>query len=154
QQHGKPATGTVTLRLEALGNRLRVRVEDDGRGIDPGHVAEAAVRRGLLSAADAAACPPAELARLIFRPGFSTARTVTDLSGRGMGLSVVYEAVRRLQGEVDLLPRTGPGTCIALSVPLSIATQRLLLVACCGQTFAVPVHAIAHLVRVKAQQVE
>src|SRR5712671_5362323 len=106
--------------MEALGNRLRIVIEDDGRGIDHQKVAEVAVRRGLLTAAEAAAAPPEELARLIFQPGFSTSRTVTGLSGRGMGLSVVYEAVARLQGEVDLQPTAGPGTRLVLTVPLSI----------------------------------
>lgn len=151
---GKSEVGRVTLRLEVAGNRLRVEIDDDGRGIDPGRVAEAGVQRGLLSAAEAAALSPAEQARLIFRAGLSTAHDVTDVSGRGMGLSVVHEAVARLQGEVELEPKDEPGTRIAIALPLSVSTQRLLLIECRGQTFGVPVHAIERLLRVKATEIE
>ena len=150
----KPEIGLLRLRLETIANRLRVVVEDDGCGIEPRRVAEAAVRRGLLSEAEAAALAPAEQARLIFRPGLSTLREVTDVSGRGMGLSVVHEAALRLQGEVDLEPRDGSGTRIVISVPLSVATQRLLLVACRDATFAIPVHAIEQLLRVKPSEID
>ncbi len=91
---------------------------------------------------------------MLFRPGFSTSRSVTDLSGRGMGLSVVYEAVRRLQGEVDLRPAEGSGTSVHLSVPLSISTHRLLLVSCAGQPFAIPIHAVERLHRIGFEAVQ
>jgi len=79
---------------------LTILVEDDGRGLDLKRVVEVALRKGLLTETDAAARSNEELSSLIFQPGFSTAKAITDLSGRGMGLSVVYEAVSRLQGEV------------------------------------------------------
>jgi two-component system chemotaxis sensor kinase CheA len=151
---GKPPTGLVGLHLEVVGNRLRLSVEDDGQGINPHHVGQAAVRQGLLSEAEAAQAAPEELARLVFRPGFSTARAVSGLAGRGMGLSVVHETVARLQGEVSLSPREGGGTVLTLVVPLSVSTHRLLLVACCGQTYAVPVRAIERLLHVKLSEVE
>jgi two-component system chemotaxis sensor kinase CheA len=151
---GRPLTGRVALRVEARGNRLRIAAEDDGRGIDLKRVAEVAVRRGLLSESEAAAAPPQELTRLIFQPGFSTARAVTELSGRGMGLSVAYEAVTRLQGEIALRHREGPGTAVVLSVPLTVSTHRLLLVACQGQTFGIPAHGVERLHRVQTQEVE
>jgi two-component system chemotaxis sensor kinase CheA len=90
----------------------------------------------------------------LFRPGFSTSRTVTTLAGRGMGLSVVYEAVRRLQGDVELQPAEGAGTHVRISVPLSIATHRLLLVNCGGQPFAIPLHAIERLHRLRPGSIE
>lgn len=150
----KPPAARVALRLEAAGNRLRASVEDDGRGIDPRAVAETAVRRGLLTGAEAAARSSAELVRLIFEPGFTTAGRVTGAAGRGMGLSVVHEAVTRLQGDVELVPAEGPGTRFVLTVPLSVSTQRLLLVACRGQTYAIPVHAIDRLVRARPADIE
>ena len=154
ERRGKPPAGRVTLRVESRGNRLGVGVEDDGGGIDLRRVAGVAAQQGLLSGAGAADASPQELARLIFRPGFSTSRRVTDLSGRGMGLSVVHEAVARLQGEVEV-QRTGDrGTRMALSVPLSVVTHRLLMVACRGQTFGIPAHGIDRLHRVRRQEVE
>jgi two-component system chemotaxis sensor kinase CheA len=151
---GKAPAGLVTLRIGAEGQRLTISVEDDGRGVDLARVADVAVRQGILSEADAARRVPAEMARILFRAGFSTSRAVTDLSGRGMGLSVVYEAVRRLQGEVDLRPADGCGTSLHLSVPLSISTHRLLLVSCGGQTFAMPIHGIERLHRIRLSSVQ
>lgn len=151
---GKTPAGRVALRMEAQGNRLRIEVEDDGQGIDPKKVAEVAVRRGFLSEPEAAATSPQELTRLIFQPGFSTARAVTELSGRGMGLSVAYEAVTRLQGEITLQPGEGPGTAVVLSVPLTVSTHRLLLVGCQGQTFGIPTHGVERLYRVRVQDME
>jgi len=151
---GKAECGCVTLRMEAVGNRLTIQVEDDGRGLDLSRIAEMAVRKGLLSQADADTHSPEELSGLIFQPGFSTAKTITDLSGRGMGLSVVYEAVSRLQGEVRVAQKSGPGSCMIISVPLSISTHRLLLVSSHGQTFAIPSSGIQRLIRVKLKDVE
>jgi two-component system chemotaxis sensor kinase CheA len=150
---GKPTLGLVALRVGAEGQRLRITIEDDGRGVDLARVAEVAVGQGILSAAEASRCSPRELGRILFRPGFSTARAVTDLSGRGMGLSVVEEAVRRLQGSIDVEARKGCGTVLHLSVPLSIATHRLLLVGCGGQRFAVPFQGIERVCRIKLQSV-
>jgi two-component system chemotaxis sensor kinase CheA len=150
--HGKNPVGRVTLRMEAHGNRLILVVEDDGRGVELKKVAEVAVQRGLLT--EAAEPSAGELARLIFQPGFSTSDVVTEFSGRGMGLSVVHEAVERLQGEVHVQPIENGGTSIALSVPLSISTHRLLLVACQGQTFCIPVHAIERLCRVNVKELQ
>jgi len=157
--HGKPPAGSLTLRVKSECQRLLIEVEDDGRGIDLQKVGEIAVKRGLIVAEKLADRSPAEIARFIFEPGFSTAPVVTDLSGRGMGLSVVHEAVFRLRGEVTLGNCSAPGassggTRFVLSVPLSIDTQRLLLVSCEGQVFGVPMQGIGGLFRLKAPQIE
>jgi two-component system, chemotaxis family, sensor kinase CheA len=151
---GKTPGGLVTLRIDTEGQRLTIAVQDDGRGVDLARVVEVAVRQGILSEVEAAHRSPRELAPILFRPGFSTSRSVTDLSGRGMGLSVVHEAVRRLQGEVELRPADGAGTSIHLSVPLSISTHRLLLVSCGGQPFAVPIHRIERLHRIRLNSIQ
>jgi two-component system chemotaxis sensor kinase CheA len=151
---GKGQAGRIALRLDALGNRLRILVEDDGGGIDTAEVVELAVRRGLITAAEAAERSADELVRLVFHPGFSTSKTVSELSGRGIGLSVAYEAVTRLQGEVHIRPGPGIGAAIEISVPLSISTHRLLLVACGTQEFAIPLHAVQRLLRIKATEIE
>ncbi len=152
--NAKAMVGLVALSVGAEGQRLTVTIEDDGRGVDLARVAEVAVRQGILSDADASRCSPRELGRILLRPGFSTSRVVTELSGRGMGLSVVHEAVRRLQGNIDIEARNGCGTVLRLSVPLSIATDRLLLVGCGGQSFAVPIHSIERVCRMKLQRVD
>lgn len=151
---GKAREGRVTLRVDASGQRLTVAVEDDGRGVDLARVAEVAVRERILSEPAATNSSARDLHQILFRPGFSTAATVTDLSGRGMGLSVVYEAVRRLQGDLNIQPAEGGGTAISLSVPLSIATHKLMLVTSGGQTFAIPILGIESLRRAKVASVE
>jgi len=151
---GKPSAGVVTVRIDTHGQRLTIAIQDDGSGLDLSRIAEVAVREGILTEAAAAQSSPQDLAGFLFRPGFSTARFVTDLSGRGMGLSVVYEAVRRLQGDLDLRPVDGGGTIMRLSVPLSIATQRLLLVRCAGQLLAIPMHGVERLHRIPRSRVE
>jgi two-component system chemotaxis sensor kinase CheA len=151
---GKAPAGLVALRLEARRNRLHVAIEDDGRGVDMNAVSEVAVRKGLLSEVEARRLTPQELGRLIFQPGLSTSPVITELSGRGMGLSVVEEQVKRLQGEVALEPRNGSGTCILLAVPLSVSAQRVLLIACGDQTLAIPVHAVQRLCRIRIREVQ
>jgi two-component system chemotaxis sensor kinase CheA len=150
KQQGKNPVGHVSLQIEAQGNRLQVTIEDDGRGIDWKQVAAVAERKGLMSGPSF----PRELTRLLFQPGFSTAKLITELSGRGLGLSIVAEAVTRLQGEVSLPERESPGNAIVLTVPLSISTHRLLLVGCQNQTFAIPAHGIEHVDRIKLADAE
>jgi two-component system chemotaxis sensor kinase CheA len=152
--NGKSPMGLVTLRIDTEGQRLTVSIQDDGRGVDLSRVIEVAIRQGILSEADAALQTPQDLGRILFRAGFSTSPLVTDLSGRGMGLSVVHEAVRRFQGEVQLRPADGGGTLIRLSVPLSISTHRLLLVSCAGEPFAIPIHGIERLHRIRLNSVQ
>jgi two-component system chemotaxis sensor kinase CheA len=151
---GKSPVGLVSLRLDTKGQSLTIVIEDDGKGVDLARVAEVALAGGILSEAEAARSTPRELARILFRPGFSTSRSVTHLSGRGMGLSVVHETVRRLRGNVDLQPRDGAGISVHLSVPQSISTHRLLLVASGGQTFAIRMHAIERLHRIKLENIQ
>ena len=122
---GKASEGRIDLTLEVRGNRLHIVVEDDGRGIDVARVSEIALRKGLISESEQAARTPAELTRLVLLPGFSTSRVVSDLSGRGMGLSVVAQAVARLQGAVDIGPGRRGGTRVALSAPLSVSSHRV-----------------------------
>ncbi len=146
---GKSPVGSLTLRLDSQGGRLIVEVEDDGKGVDLERVAKV-----LDEAEPGAAHSPEDLAQAIFRPGFSTSATVSRLSGRGMGLSVVYETLHRLQGSVTLKPKDGPGASFLLSVPLSVSTSHLLLLACAGQTFGVPTHGIERLYRIRPELVE
>ncbi len=151
---GKPAAGAISLRLEARGSRLRVSVEDDGKGIDTRRVAEVAVSRGLLTRAAAAAQSPREVMNLILQPGFSTSRDVTRLAGRGIGLAVVQELVTRIQGEVAIEPRAPAGTTVRISVPLTISTQHVLLVGCGAHTFGIPAASIAALARARMEDIE
>ncbi|MEP7352587.1 MAG: response regulator [Acidobacteriota bacterium] len=150
---GKTPAGMVSLRIESLGQQLKITIEDDGRGVNLARTAELATQQGILSEDEAASCTSERLTSILFQTGFSTTPAVTNLSGRGMGLSVVYETIRRLQGSVELLPREGGGTTIQLLVPLSIATHKLLLVNCGGYPFAFSLHAIERLHRIRLKSI-
>jgi two-component system, chemotaxis family, sensor kinase CheA len=146
---GKDPANRIDIVVEARGNQLNVSVEDDGAGLDLARITEIALRKGLLKDADVPDRAPQELMRLVFLPGFSTSRFVTDVSGRGMGLSVVAEAAARLQAKVDIEPGKRAGTRVSISAPLSVSSHRLLLVSCQDQTYAIPLSGIERLHRVK-----
>lgn len=128
RQAGKPFRGTLWLRAYHEGTRVSVEVEDDGRGIDVERVKAKAVAQGLLSAKEAAQLPREDALALIFRPGLSTAESITDISGRGVGMDAVMAAAHGLGGSVsvDSVPKSG--TKIKISVPLTVTTSRVLIV--------------------------
>lgn len=150
---GKPAAGLVRLAVLSRGSWLSILVDDDGRGLNGRNIAEEAVRRGLLTAEDVAEQTEGELASLLFRPGFSTSRVITSISGRGMGLSVVQQEVSRLHGDVNLRPRVGGGTSVRIAVPVSISTQQVLLVTAGGFTFGIPSSFVERLRRVPQEEI-
>lgn len=119
---GKQARGSVAVRVESRGDRMGIVIEDDGAGLDLARLKESAVRRGAVGADVAEKMPPEEAARLVFLPGISTASEVTALSGRGVGLDVVHEAVVRLRGRIDLTFAAGRGTRFDIDLPLTLAT--------------------------------
>ena len=145
---GKSPVGSLILRLDSQRGRLIVEVEDDGRGVDLQQV------DNVLSEAEPGSHSADELTQAIFRPGFTTSSTVNHLSGRGMGLSVVYETVHLLQGDVNLKRKESPGASFLLSVPLSVSTSHLLLLSAAGQTFGIPTHGIERLYRIPLERVE
>ncbi|BDG06087.1 hybrid sensor histidine kinase/response regulator [Anaeromyxobacter oryzae] len=143
---GKPARGRIVVSALLRGGEVEVSVEDDGRGLDLEAIAARARRDGLADERD-----PRALARLVFLPGFSTAHTVTDVSGRGVGLDAVRAGIEALQGSIDVETRPGAGTRFELVVPLTLVALRALLVRAGGETLAVPA---SHLRRVVASRPE
>ncbi|RAU21535.1 hybrid sensor histidine kinase/response regulator [Paramagnetospirillum kuznetsovii] len=150
---GKPPQASISLRFDVSDGRLATLVEDDGHGVDFEAIRRKAVERGAMSEDEAAELGQQALLDLIFDPGFSTARQIDDLSGRGMGLSVVREAAAMMNGTVEVRNREPAGTCFRLSVPLSVSTQRLFLVECQGHAYALPTEGLDRLYRVKADDV-
>lgn len=149
---GKPAA-TISLSAQHRGDMLLISVADDGGGIDVDAVRAGAVKRGLITAAAAAELSDRQAIALIFRSGLSTSPIVTDLSGRGVGLDVVREAVELLHGSVDVESRLGAGTTFSLTLPLSVSTMHCLLIEAGGQTFALPVSAVERVMRAGAQDI-
>ncbi len=147
---GKPAQGRVRVSAAQRGDRVHITVEDDGRGLDVEAVRATAVRRGLLSLERAESLDPAAIVDLIFQPGFSTRTTVSEISGRGVGMDVVRSAVERLGGQIAIDTTRGLRTAFSITVPLTLATTRVLLVEDNGQPYAVPSSAIERTGRVRA----
>jgi len=139
---GKPRQGRIAVSAALRGSVVEVAVADDGRGLDLAAIREQARRRKLAVPED-----DRELARLIFLPGLSTARLITELSGRGVGLDVVRHRAEQIHGTVDFSFAPGHGTRFVLTVPLTLTIVRALLLAAGGQVFAVPTTNVLRLVR-------
>lgn len=144
--NGKPATGVLSLRAYHAGGQVVVEVSDDGAGIHTEHVAATAVRKGLRTQEQIAAMSPSEILRLLFLPGFSTASSVTNVSGRGVGMDVVRTRIEGIGGTVDVESEVGKGTTWRLRIPLTLAIMPAVLVACDGQTYALPQSSLLELV--------
>jgi two-component system chemotaxis sensor kinase CheA len=148
-QVGKPRQGTVTVKAFQKGNNIVIEVSDDGQGINRARVKQAAVKSGLIDADEAEILSEDETLRLIFASGLSTRFTVTDISGRGIGMDVVRKNVEALQGQVDVETTLGQGTTITLTLPLTLATTQELLVQVDDQTYGIPISAVERIQRIR-----
>ncbi|MGK7861828.1 ATP-binding protein [Falsiroseomonas sp. E2-1-a4] len=138
EEAGKPRRGQLRVSAARRTGQVWVRVAEDGRGIERDRVLARAVARGIVSADQAAQMGEEEVFALLFRPGFSTAETVTETSGRGVGLDVVQDAIRRAGGTVEIASVAGQGTSFTLRLPLTAAVQPVLLVEAAGHPYALP----------------
>lgn len=145
---GKPPTGTLRIAAHQVGDRVRIDITDDGRGIDPVRIRAKAVEKGILDAATAERLTDGEAVNLVFAPGFSTAAEISDLSGRGVGMDVVRATIQRLYGTLSLDSTVGEGTRLSLSLPLSMAVTSVMKVESDGQLFGIPMDAVVETVRV------
>jgi len=152
-RRGKPAAGHLGLSAEQQGNRILIILRDDGRGIDPAMLRSAAARHGIASEQDLKKWSKANLVDLIYRPGFSTRSSATDVSGRGIGMDVVKSVVERLGGHVRVQSESGRGTTITLNLPLSLALLRIVLVEAGQELFAFPTAALRRIVQVEPRDV-
>ncbi|MBF8377221.1 chemotaxis protein CheA [Alicyclobacillus mali] len=135
---GKPKRGTIRLSAYTAGGHVYLEVSDDGRGIDRHRVLETAVAKGWVTLEEGAALPDESVYALLFRPGFSTAERVSDISGRGVGLDAVRDKVEALGGQIRLDSSPGAGSTFTIELPLTLAILSALLVSVRGQVFAIP----------------
>jgi two-component system chemotaxis sensor kinase CheA len=135
---GKAAQGTLTLRAFHQGGQVVVEVSDDGAGIDPKKIGASAASKGLVTAEELATMTSADALQLIFRPGFSTAAQVTNVSGRGVGMDVVKTNIENIGGSIEIESEPGRGTTCRLRIPLTLAIVPALTIDCGGNTYAVP----------------
>lgn len=149
ERAGKPRAGRIVLSAGQSGGRIVVSIRDDGRGLDPERLKRKALEKGLIDADEAAALGEERAYQLIFHAGFSTAEQVSDVSGRGVGMDVVRDAISRLKGDVRVTSELGRGTTLELSLPLTLAITQVLTARVGGELVAIPLDAV-----VGAQTVE
>jgi two-component system chemotaxis sensor kinase CheA len=147
QRAGKPSNGKIVLNAYHQANQLIVEVSDDGRGVDADKVKAKAIKTGLISAAEGDRMMPQEILDLVFRPGFSTADEITEVSGRGVGLDVVRSVLHRLKGTVELETRPGAETKFRLKLPLTLAIIKALLFRVTNRLYAIPLNTVAEIAR-------
>ena len=151
---GKPEHGLVRLTAFPTGNHVVITVEDDGGGIDPRVLLAKAREKGLVEDELDAERDRKEVLDLIFLPGFTTSETVTEISGRGVGMDVVKRNVSRLSGMIDIETETGVGTTFILTLPITLAIIKALIIEASGRRFAVPLGSVLEVMRVRPEQIE
>jgi two-component system chemotaxis sensor kinase CheA len=154
RRKGKAAAGTIILKAYHQAGQVNIEIKDDGQGLDPAKLAQAAVAKGLLTPEQNRSMSYAERLNLIFRPGFSTAEKVTEVSGRGVGMDVVKSNLDRLGGQVEIHSRAGEGTTFKIKLPLTLAIIPSLIVSVAGERFALPQVNVQELLRIPAHQVK
>jgi two-component system chemotaxis sensor kinase CheA len=151
---GKKPGGTIKLSAQRNGDHVIIEIDDDGSGIDPEKVKESAIRKGFMKKEDLDKMTRDQLINLIFLPGFSTAKEVTDTSGRGVGMDVVKTKIAALGGTVHLDTEIGKGTKTSIKLPLTLAIIQAILVKDAGQTFAIPTSQVSEIVKSRKNQVQ
>ncbi|HXX62762.1 MAG TPA: chemotaxis protein CheA [Bacteroidota bacterium] len=153
QKAGKPQVGNVRVKAEHDGNHIVIRIEDDGKGMDPEKLKARAVEKGLITEAQAREMTMSEALNLIFIPGFSMAARVTNISGRGVGMDVVRTNISRLKGIIEISSALGVGSTIAIKLPLTLAIIQALLVRAGKETFSIPLGSVLEVVRVRRLEI-
>ncbi|BCL60633.1 hypothetical protein DGMP_13260 [Desulfomarina profundi] len=154
KKSGKSETGLVILKAYHEAGQVVIEISDDGKGLDGDALANSAVNKGLLTAEQIQAMSEKEKINLIFLPGFSTAKEVTDVSGRGVGMDVVKTNLDQLGGHVDIISEIGVGTTISIKLPLTLAIIPCQIIETGGERYAIPQVNLEELLRIPAGQVK
>jgi len=150
---GKPEEGTIWLRAYNEGNMIVIEIKDDGRGMDPEVLKRKAIEKGIITPQEAENMSDKEAFMLIFKPGFSTASKITNVSGRGVGMDVVKTNIEKLNGIIEVDSVLGKGTTFKLKIPLTLAIIQALLVASQEDLFAVPLSNVIETVRIVEEDI-
>jgi len=153
-QRGKPAVGTIHLNAYQDGNNVVIEVKDDGNGIDVEKVKEKALERGTITEEQAAVMSDKDIINLLFLPSFSTAKTISDVSGRGVGLDVVRSKIESLSGDVDVKSTLGEGSVWTIRLPLTLAIIQSLMVIVGGEKYAIPLGNIQTLESIQPSEIK
>ncbi|GAA9229389.1 chemotaxis histidine kinase/response regulator CheAY2 [Helicobacter pylori] len=149
----KPETGKVQLSAYNEGNHIVIKISDDGKGLDPVMLKEKAVEKGVISERDAESMSDREAFNLIFKPGFSTAKVVSNVSGRGVGMDVVKTNIEKLNGIIEIDSEVGVGTTQKLKIPLTLAIIQALLVGVQEEYYAIPLSSVLETVRISHDEI-
>ena len=150
---GKPESGTILLKAYNEGNHIVVQIDDDGKGLDPVMLKNKSLENGVITQKEADSMSDNEAFGLIFKPGFSTAATVTSVSGRGVGMDVVKTNIEKLNGLIDIDSTVGKGTSIKLKIPLTLAIIQALLVGVQEEYYAIPLASVLETVRISMEDI-
>ncbi|HON11081.1 MAG TPA: chemotaxis protein CheA [Chitinispirillaceae bacterium] len=148
---GKPAAGTISLRAYQKGGSICIELEDDGRGLDRNAIINKALKQGIIKEGENIS--EQEIYHLVFRPGFSTARTVTDISGRGVGMDVVKKSVEALRGHIEIKTEQGKGTLFTIHLPLTMAIMDGMVVRVHNERYIVPTLSVIESFRPRKEDV-
>ncbi|GAA8452172.1 chemotaxis histidine kinase/response regulator CheAY2 [Helicobacter pylori] len=149
----KPETGKVQLSAYNEGNHIVIKISDDGKGLDPVMLKEKAIEKGVISERDAEGMSDREAFNLIFKPGFSTAKVVSNVSGRGVGMDVVKTNIEKLNGIIEIDSEVGIGTTQKLKIPLTLAIIQALLVGVQEEYYAIPLSSVLETVRISQDEI-
>ena len=151
---GKPRCGRVELAAYQEGRNIIVSVSDDGKGMDPEALKRSAVEKGLMSAEEAERLTKSDALNIIFIPGFSTAKAVSSISGRGVGMDVVKTNISRINGTITIESEVGRGTRITFRLPLTLAIIQALTVEAGGEVYGIPLSNVSGNIRVTAEEIK
>jgi two-component system chemotaxis sensor kinase CheA len=154
RQQGKKSMGTIKLAASRMENHVSVSVTDDGAGIDPKHLKEVFVRKGLIKPDEAESLQDRDILEMLFQPGVSSAEKVTEVSGRGVGLDVVKNSVKELGGTVNIITDKGKGTTFAMRLPLTTAVMQTLMIGVGQHIFAIPTDIVQETLEVKPKDIK
>ena len=150
---GKPRMGTVNLSAYHEGNHVVIEIKDDGAGMDPDKIKRKAIEKGVITVDEANSMDDRQAFSLIFKPGFSTADKITNISGRGVGMDVVRTNIEKLNGIITIDSKIDEGSTFYLKLPLTLAIIQALLVEVAGETFAIPLASVVETVRITNEEI-
>lgn len=151
---GKPERGRIRLNSYHEDNQVVITIEDDGSGIRPANIVQSAIRKGIITEEQGGRLTEQEAIHLIFQPGFSTASSVSEISGRGVGMDIVRNQIERLNGLITISTAPDEGTCFTIRLPLTLAIITGLMVKVCGRVYVLPMNNVVEIVRIPREQIK
>lgn len=151
---GKPEEGQIELRAYQKGSEIIIEVKDDGAGINPDKIGQKAIEKNIVSAEELEQMEKRDILDFIFHPGFSTAAKVTDVSGRGVGMDIVRNVVKKLDGQISIESEFGKGSTFTISLPLTLAITQALMIKVDGDTFAIPLNSVSETLTISPENIK